>query len=199
MDNKCTVRPFGWVSAERSYSTIQILTPETRPQTPPSISIIKLHFFGVLLFGLVYIFLNSRMSNVMKSITQKLDYGCGVACFASVCNMTFEEAVEFLGKEYSVKHGWKPSDLVLALNKFGYNYKNHYVRKRHIVAFPPKSIVLIERSKNYPVGHYLTLTPLGWMDPWINLPETNDIQKAKSGFRKELPGKAMYALVPISS
>ncbi len=86
-----------------------------------------------------------------KSITQKLDYGCGVACFAFVCNMNFDEAIKFLGREYSVKNGWRPSDLLKKLNGFGFNYKNYYVRK------------------------------------------------AKSGFRKELPGKAMYALIPISS
>ena len=139
------------------------------------------------------------MNITMKGITQKLDYGCGVACFAFVCNMTFEEAVVFLGKEYSVKHGWRPSDLVSALGRFGLSYKNHYVRRKDVDDYPRGSIVLIERSDDYPVGHYLTLTARGWMDPWINLSETKDIHKAKSGFRNELPGKAMYALVPISS
>jgi len=135
----------------------------------------------------------------MKSITQKLDYGCGVACFAFVCDMSFEEAVAFLGKEYSVKHGWRPSDLVIALKQFGVKYKNHYVRKKGRVKYPVGSIVLIESSDTYPVGHYLTLSHQGWMDPWINLAETNNIHEAKSGFRKELPGKPMYALMPISS
>lgn len=135
----------------------------------------------------------------MKSITQELDYGCGVACFACVCDMNFKEAVTFLEKEYSVKHGWRPSDLVMALQRFGLNYKNHYVRKKDITDYPIGSIVLIERSSAYPVGHYLTLTTEGWMDPWINLPSTNDVHQAKSGFRKQLPGKPMYALLPISS
>ena len=139
------------------------------------------------------------MNGMIESITQKIDYGCGVACFAFVCDMTFEEAIEFLEKEYSVKHGWKPSDLVVALNRFGLSYKNHYVRKSDSVKYPNGTIVLIERSESYSVGHYLTLTTRGWMDPWINLPETNSIVEAKSGFRKELPGKAMYALIPISS
>lgn len=138
------------------------------------------------------------MNNVMESITQKLDYGCGVACFAFVCNMSFDEAIEFLGREYSVRDGWRPSDLVSELNRYGFSYRNRYVRKITI-KYPIHSIVLIERSKEYPVGHYLVLTPRGWMDPWINLSETKNIHKAKSGFRKELPGKPIYALVPISS
>lgn len=131
----------------------------------------------------------------MKSITQELDYGCGVACFAFVCGMSFREAVTFLGKEYSVKHGWKPSHLVTALNRYGFNYKNHYVRKKDSVVYPLGSVVLIERSPGYPVGHYLVLSTEGWMDPWINLPYTKEIHQAKSGFRKQLPGKPMYALI----
>ena len=139
------------------------------------------------------------MNSGMKSITQKLDYGCGVACFAFVCDMSFEEAITFLGKNYSVKNGWRPRDIVNELNRFGFTYKNHYVRKKTDEVYPLNSIVLIERTPEYPVGHYLVLTRRGWMDPWINLTGTKDIHKAKSGFRKELPGKDMYALVPIPS
>lgn len=131
-----------------------------------------------------------------QSVTQKLDYGCGVACFAYICNITFEQAVDFLGKEYSVKHGWRPSDLVTALNRYGLSYKNHYIRKKQDFDFQTDTIVLIERSTDYPVGHYLVLNNDMWMDPWINMPENNDLTHAKSGFRTSLPGKAMYALTP---
>lgn len=131
-----------------------------------------------------------------QSITQELDYGCGVACFAFVCAVTFKEAVALLGKEYSVKHGWRPSDLIKALNSYGHNYKNNYVRKKHINTYPSGTIVLIERSSEYPVGHYLVLYKDSWMDPWINMPESNDLIYAKSGYRKKLPGEAMYALIP---
>lgn len=135
--------------------------------------------------------------NLMKQgIAQELDYGRGVACFAFVCGMTFKEAVAFLGKKYSVKHGWRPSDLVKALNTYGHNYKNSYVRKTHINTCPSGTIVLIERSDKYPVGHYLVLCKGNWMDPWINMPENSGIAYAKSGYRKELPGKATYALTP---
>lgn len=130
------------------------------------------------------------------SITQELDYGCGVACFAFACSMTFKEAVEYLGKEYSVKYGWKPSDLVAALNGYGYKYKNNYVRKKPPASYSNGTIVLIERSPDYPVGHYLAFHDGLWMDPWINLCEDNNLAVAKSGFRKKLPGRAMYALVP---
>jgi hypothetical protein len=136
------------------------------------------------------------MSNMQESITQELDYGCGVACFAFVCGMTFQQAVAYLGKEYSVKHGWRPSDLVSGLNRFGYKYRNRYVRKKVDGEYPDGTIVLIERSEVYPVGHYLVVTKVGYMDPWINMPMSNDISLAESGFRNVLPGKAMYVLIP---
>lgn len=137
------------------------------------------------------------MSHMKQGITQELDYGCGVACFAFVCDMTFQQAVAYLGKEYSVKHGWRPSDLVTALNNFGLTYKNNYVRKKQDNDYPDGTIVLIERSSAYPVGHYLVSQNNQWMDPWINLSEDARLKHAKSGFRVALPGKAMYALTPM--
>lgn len=131
-----------------------------------------------------------------KSITQELDYGCGVACFAFVLGISFQQALVILGKDYSVKHGWRPSDLVSALNKNGFKYSNNYVRKKQINTYPDGTIVLIERSPNYPVGHYLVLDNNQWMDPWINMPMDNFLENAESGFRSKLPGKAMYALIP---
>lgn len=136
------------------------------------------------------------MSNMKQSVTQELDYGCGVACFAFVCNMTFKKAVAFLGREYSVKNGWRPSDLVAELNKCGYSYKNCYVRKKPKTKYTSGTIVLLERSASYPVGHYLVLENNKWMDPWINMPESNNLAFAQSGFRENLPGHPMYALVP---
>jgi len=59
------------------------------------------------------------------------------------------------------------------------------------------AIVLLRRSKVYPVGHYLIRHNDQWMDPWMNLPQDNDITRAISGYRKELPGKPMYILIPL--
>jgi len=135
-----------------------------------------------------------------KSITQEFDYGCGVACFAFVTNFTYKQAVNVLGREQTVKFGWRPSDLTKALNNHGLSYKNKYVRKIYNKgSYPDGTIVLIERSEIYKVGHYLVLYNGRWMDPWINMPLDNMISHAKSGFRKRLPGKPMYALVLISS
>lgn len=135
-----------------------------------------------------------------QSITQEFVYGCGVAYFAFACNLSYQQAVLQLGREQSVKFGWRPSDLTQALNDYGLSYRNSYVRKkRQSAEYIDGTIVLIERSTTYLVGHYLILYYGCWMDPWINMPLDSNIVHAKSGFRELLPGKAMYAIVPISS
>lgn len=57
-------------------------------------------------------------------------------------------------------------------------------------------IVLLRRSKQFPVGHYLAYYQGGWMDPYINLDDDHNFQNPKSGFREILPGRAMYVLMP---
>lgn len=139
-------------------------------------------------------------SLMKKSITQESDYGCGVACFAFVLGVSYKQAVATLGREQTVKHGWRPSDLVKALNDKEYRYENRYVRKRASnETYTNGTIVLIERSETYRVGHYLVRHDGKWMDPWINMPQDAAIANARSGFRDRLPGNAMYALLPISS
>ncbi len=131
-----------------------------------------------------------------NSITQEHGYGCGVACFAFVNDISYKEAVHVLGHELSVRNGWRPSDLVKELANQGLTYRNKYVRKSDFIFNLDGTVVLIEPSNSYPVGHYLVRHQEKWMDPWINLPLDSNLKNAKSGFRSELPGKAMYALVP---
>lgn len=135
-----------------------------------------------------------------KSITQEFDYGCGVACFAFAADLTYKQAIKVLDREQTVRFGWRPSDLTKVLNDYGLSYKNNYVRKTDTVdTYTDGTIVLLERSEIYNVGHYLIRHNGSWMDPWINMPLDNTLAHAKSGFRKRLPGKAMYAIVPLSS
>ena len=131
-----------------------------------------------------------------QPITQEHNYGCGVSCFAFVSDVTYKEAVELLGRELSVRNGWRPTDLVRELTKQGLTYRNKYVRKTNVFFDKEGTIVLVEPSANYPVGHYLAYHEGKWMDPWINLPDDTCLEHAQSGFRDRLPGKAMYALIP---
>ena len=132
-----------------------------------------------------------------QSITQEFDYGCGIACFAFATERTYKEAVEFLGDKQATSTRFWIKDLAFALNKSGKRYIYKYV-KPHLrnSIYEDGVIVLISRSNNYPAGHYVIRHKGYWMDPWINLSFNKDIKNAKSGYRKRLPGKPMYILLP---
>ncbi len=136
-------------------------------------------------------------SAMRQSVTQEFDYGCGIACFAFALNMTYQQAVTHLGESQAKSERFWVKDLVVALNSFGLHYVNKYV-KPHIrpKIYREGTIVLIRRSKHYPTGHYLVRHNGQWMDPWMNVRSNNDIKRAESGYRKRLPGKPMYALIP---
>lgn len=129
----------------------------------------------------------------MKSITQKHAFGCGAACVAFATNKTYEEVVQALGEDKASKQGFYCKELVRALKNYEYKYI-----KPHILPYleKPGTIVFMKRGKIYPAGHYVVRTEKGWMDPWINFAENQDISEAKSGFRKELPEKPIYAVFP---
>jgi hypothetical protein len=132
-----------------------------------------------------------------KSITQEFNYGCGIACFAFVTGTTYKEAEDFLGRKQVKSPRFWCKDFTSELNRYGMKYIYKYVkpkiRKR---IYQENAIVLVARSKRYPVGHYLVRYNNRWMDPWINLPKDNNIKNAKSGFRKRLPSRPMYIFLP---
>lgn len=131
-----------------------------------------------------------------ESITQEFDYGCGIACYAFALNLTYIDAVNRLGKQQATSNRFWVKDLREALNNAGLRYTSRHVKLGTKQVYAEGTIVLIRRSKRYPTGHYLIRHNNHWMDPWINLPLSNDIAKARSGFRKRLPGTVMYAIEP---
>jgi hypothetical protein len=132
-----------------------------------------------------------------KSITQEFDYGCGIACFAFALHLTYKQAVDYLGPKQATSTRFWIKDFRVALNKSGSAYKSRYVKPRlRRTIYQEGAIVLIRRSKHYPSGHYLIRHNNHWMDPWINLPYDKNINHAKSGFRRQLPGSPMYVLLP---
>lgn len=134
-----------------------------------------------------------------QSITQEFDYGCGIACFAFVLGLTYQQAAEHLGELQANSTRFWVKDFRIALNDAGKHYISKHIKQSLLrTIYEEGAIVLIRRSKLYPTGHYLIRHKNQWMDPWINLPIDNNIEHAKSGFRKRLPGKPMYALLSQS-
>ncbi|MEK7551155.1 MAG: hypothetical protein AAB532_00990 [Patescibacteria group bacterium] len=132
----------------------------------------------------------------MKAIKQEHFSGCAISCVAFIIQANYQNTLRYFdkGNENAKFRGFLCSEIVKALGKAGYKFHFKYTGRMKKYNFPNNTIVHIKKSKKYPVGHYLCLTQKGWMDSWINFPRLN----ARAGFRKRLPGKPIYAIVPIT-
>jgi hypothetical protein len=128
-------------------------------------------------------------------VTQEDSLGCGVASVAYVLGITYKDAMLYFDPNEVKKSGCYCKDLLGAMkeNKINccYKYLRKHLRKK---IYKLRTIVFIKKSKKYPAGHYLVRTNDGWHDSWINFQKNKDIKNAKSGIRKRLPGKAIYAI-----
>lgn len=132
----------------------------------------------------------------MKAIKQEDPYGCGAACVASVLNISYQEVLNLFtdGRSKSREVGFYCREMVGALEKKGLTYEYRYIKKRiRNKIYRTGTIVFVQRSKRYPAGHYLARIDDKWMDPWINFPAIN----VKAGFRKRLPERPIYAILPV--
>jgi hypothetical protein len=131
-----------------------------------------------------------------KSITQEMPNGCGIACFAFVAGLTYKDAELFLGEEQAKSNRFILKHFREELNRFGLNYESKHIRPAQTIEPVEGMIVLLRRSEQFPVGHYLAFHNGKWMDPRINLEADRMFHNPVSGFRDVLPGQAMYVLMP---
>lgn len=126
--------------------------------------------------------------------------GCGAACVAFVAGKTYQQAVVILGQDKARTVGFQLNELVEALGHYGLNYHFKYVKpKIKQSIYQNGAIVFIKRSARYPYGHYLIRYHGQWADPWINLVTDKSLVNAKSGYRKRLPGKPQWAILPAEN
>ena len=134
----------------------------------------------------------------MKPVKQEDPLGCGIACAAFVLGMSYKRAKRrFSRPAEAERRGFFCKDIVRALGRGGLEYRAE--RCRGANRWSNGTIVFIRRSDRYPAGHYLVKSRKGWMDPYLNLPEQKNFIKAKAGFRKRLPGRALYAIAPLEA
>lgn len=135
-----------------------------------------------------------------NSITQEFDFGCAIACIAFVMELNYGQVEELVGTEQACSTRFYVKNIREFLNDQGLSYKSKHVKKgAKIGGCGDNAIVLIRPSKRYPSGHYLVSNCGEWMDPWINMHKNQGIKKAESGYRKRLPGQAMYLIYPYGS
>lgn len=134
----------------------------------------------------------------MKAIIQKDNFGCAIACVAFILKLEYEDAIKLFkeGGKRAKTEGFCCREIATILSESGLKAYYFYLRpkfKNRI--YQPNTIVYIKKSKKYTSGHYLARYKNSWMDPWINFPN----EKRSSGFRKRLPGKAVYAILQIKN
>lgn len=131
------------------------------------------------------------------TVTQEDGMGCGAACVAFAANIPYKEAAKALSQEQAKTVGYRLKELADGLNKYGLTYTGKHVNSMgHHMIYKEGAIVFIRRTKRYPYGHYLIRHKSLWMDPWINLPNDKTVTNARSGYRKRLPGKAQWVILP---
>jgi hypothetical protein len=127
----------------------------------------------------------------LKSVAQEDAFGCGIACVAFVCGISYEDAKALFQKHEGTKPDCYCPDVVAALSKAGRRYSWRRIVRRP--RYKDGSIIFVAKSRRLPAGHYLVRWKGRWMDPWKNLDISDPrIRKARAGFRKRLPGKASY-------
>jgi hypothetical protein len=131
-------------------------------------------------------------------VTQKEEWGCGVACVASLLDVSYEEAKALLKDEKgkSVNKGTPGLELhhiAIALQKRDVKVIADWEDRSD---FPNGTIVCIADDALYEGEHYMLKTPKGWMDPWSNMGE----MPRRAEFRNDYPDGTWFlvALVPKS-
>lgn len=128
----------------------------------------------------------------MRLIKQENKLGCGVACVASILNLSYRNALKLFPKNRAEKHGFICKEIVQALGRGGLRYEYKYIKPRfENKIYGEDTVVFIQRSRKYPEGHYLVRKDRKWIDSWINFPN----KKRRAGFRKKLPGRPIYAIL----
>lgn len=128
-------------------------------------------------------------------VTQEDDLGCGVAAVANILGINYKDALRGFDRRRVETFGSTCKDIVRVLEKNGIQAKYRYINKKlKSKIYKPKTIVFIKRSNKYQQGHYFVRVADGWCDSWINLQQDCNIKNAKSGIRKRLPGKPIYAI-----
>ena len=130
----------------------------------------------------------------MVYVAQEHEYGCAVACVATILNTTYYDAFNlFSEKGNAAGVGFYCRDIIKALESAERRYLYYYIKpnKRSLI-YTEDTIVFVKKSPKYQAGHYLARKNGTWVDPWINFPTF----PIKAGPRKRLPGIPIYALQP---
>jgi len=136
--------------------------------------------------------------NKYRLVEQENEWGCGVACVASLLGIEYDAALKRLEHHKKGKLDEKPlgldiHEIIWSLSDHDLWYIADWRRPAH---FPVGSIVCIRGKAPYQDDHYLLMTPHGWMDPWHNT--SKNVSAIKADYREAFPigTEFIVALMP---
>lgn len=133
-----------------------------------------------------------RKANSFQPTPQEHSMGCAVACVASLCRVSYREAIElFETPEHAWTRGFYCSEIVKALGRAGFEYSYaEFKSSRHFRRTQrPGTIVFVAPCSKYPAGHFFLRSSEGWMNPWLNYPWMDQV---RSAVERHLPGRISY-------
>lgn len=106
-----------------------------------------------------------------RVVKQLDEWGCGVACAASLLGISYKKAKDALIEIKGNEIDSKPCGLSLrALSKLIPSHRPVYGGAQDFSRWPIGTIAFLseETGRYAGSGHYILKTPDGWMDPWAN-------------------------------
>ena len=137
---------------------------------------------------------NSNPDSENLATAQEHPMGCAVACVASLCRISYQEALSLFDQpENAWTRGFYCSEIVAALQKrhLKYQYSVFNPGEHSATLETSGTFVFIDPCPQYPAGHFFVKTENGWMNPWSNFPQMNPV---KSDFQKSLPFRISYVI-----
>ncbi len=123
--------------------------------------------------------------------------GCGVACVASRCGVSYSKALEwFEHPEHAWTRGYYCEEIVATLARAGFEYTfaAFNSREHHLLLNREGTLVFQAPSDEYPHGHYFLRARGGWMNPWSNYPNMIPIN---SGFQPTIKGIVSFVVYQL--
>lgn len=132
-------------------------------------------------------------------VPQEDEWGCGVACVASLLGVSYGEAKKLVelvkGRSVNAKpFGLELHHIAIALQAKGVKVIADWDPTVH---HPNGSIVCIGGKSRYKYEHYILKTPGGWMDPWFNLDPKEKVARYRKGYPRE--SEFLVALIPVNA
>jgi hypothetical protein len=133
-------------------------------------------------------------SSKFLPVAQEHPLGCAAACIASLAGLNYQQALGmFENPALAWIRGFYCNEVIQALNKMGFQYLfDEFDFSKHSELLKKEgSIVFVAPCQSYPAGHFLLRLKDGWMNPWANFPQMNNVQ---ASVEKILPGEISYII-----